>query len=156
MGGTAMKMNRLGKGIETHAWILLFVIGVINLLSALPLLLGIEPDATTAERIIGMTFSELKASDPRLFDLVTFCLRSGGLFFFGFGLLSTAISVTAYRRREKWAWYTLWILPAYFLGSTALVFSIGPTLFELVALMLFVILSLLGLLLPYRKFFPGK
>lgn len=142
------------KAYERHAWILLFAIGVLILVSAVPHALGVNTDPATAERIVGMTLSELETSNPRFFDLYIFYFRFGGLSDLGFAFLITTISVTAYRRGEKWAWYVFWSLPAFFMGSTAIVLSIGSTLSLLLPLTLFVILSLLGLLLPYRKFFP--
>ena len=142
--------------VEKHAWILPFAIGVIFLPVAVPNLLGLDPDPATAETIIGMTFSELKASNPSLSDYVLYYVRFSGLSDLGFVFLIIAVSVTAYRRGEKWAWYAFWSIPAFFIVSTAIVLSIGPPLFDLVAVTLFVILGLLGQLLSYRKFFGGK
>ena len=78
-----------------------------------------------------------------------------------------AISATAYRRGEKWAWYALWSIPAMFIGFLALWINAGATL-TILALLggrgvleeglpifeFLLTLSLLALLLPYRKFFP--
>jgi len=148
---------RVEKAYEKHAWILPFALGVLFLPTAVQNLLGIDPDPTTAERIIGMTFSELRASNPGLFDLALYYVRFSGLADLGFAFLITAISVTAYRRGEKWAWYALWSLPAFFIVSATIVLStLGSTALELVLLILFMISSLLGLLFPYRKFFPRK
>ncbi|MCJ7422752.1 hypothetical protein MUP01_00580 [Candidatus Bathyarchaeota archaeon] len=144
------------KVYEKYAWILLFAIGVIFLVSAVPHTLGINTDPETVERIIGMTLNELKDSNPGFFDLHIFYFRFGGLSDLGFAFFITAISLTAYRKGEKWAWYALWFLPAYFMGSAAITMSIESSLSLLLPLTMFVILSLLGLLLPYRKFFPNK
>ena len=144
------------KVYEKYAWILLFAIGVIFLVSAVPHTLGINTDPETVERIIGMTLNELKDSNPGFFDLHIFYFRFGGLSDLGFAFFITAISLTAYRKGEKWAWYALWFLPAYFTGSAAITMSIESSLSLLLPLTMFVILSLLGLLLPYRKFFPNK
>jgi hypothetical protein len=144
------------KVYEKYAWILLFAIGVIFLVSAVPHTLGINTDPETVERIIGMTLNELKDSNPGFFDLHIFYFRFGGLSDLGFAFFITAISLTAYRKGEKWAWYAFWFLPAYFIGSAAIATSIESSLSLLLPLTMFVILSLLGLLLPYRKFFPSK
>ena len=151
-----MAVPRAEKAYEKHAWIILFAIGLFGLVTSLPLLLGIDPDPTRIEGIIGMTMSELEASNPRFLDFVTFSLQTYGLVNIAWYFLITAISVTAYRRGEKGVWYALWSLPAFYVGSTAILLSIGATLLELVLLPLLVILSLLGLLLPYRKFFQGS
>jgi len=152
------------KVYEKYAWILLFAIGVIFLVSAVPHTFGINTDPETVERIIGMTLNELKDSNPGFFDLHIFYFRFGGLSDLGFAFFITAISLTAYRKGEKWAWYAFWFLPAYFIGSAAIATSIESSLSYtqalnqafLLPITMVTILSLLGLLLPYRKFFPSK
>ena len=143
------------KAYEKYAWILLFAIGVIFLVSAVPATLGI-PDPATVERIAGMTVNELKVSSPGFYNLYLFYFRFGGLSDIGFAFFITAISVTAYRKGEKWAWYALWVLPAYFIASAAISMSVESNLSLLLPETTFAILSLVGLLLPYRKFFPSK
>ena len=143
------------KAYEKYAWILLFAIGVIFLVSAVPATLGI-PDPATVERIAGMTVNELKVSNPGFYNLYLFYFRFGGLSDIGFAFFITAISVAAYRKGEKWAWYALWVLPAYFIASAAISMSIESNLSLLLPETVFAILSLVGLLLPYRKFFPSK
>lgn len=150
-----MAVRRVEKAYEKHAWIILFALGILWPAMSVPLLLGVDPDTTEDERIMGTTFSEVKASNPGFFDLVTFYLRLFGLFWLAFGLLLMAISVTAYRRGQKWAWYALWVLPLIFIGWIAIdPLTLGESTgaFMLSSL----IVSLIGLLLPYRKFFPRK
>jgi hypothetical protein len=144
------------KFYEKHAWVLFFVIGMLFLVSAVPHALGINTDSKTAESIAGVTLDELKSSNPSFFDLYDFYFRFGGLSDLGFAFLITIISLTAFRKGEKWAWYSLWILPAFFIGGILIVLSIEKANSLLIPLALFTILSLLGLLLPYRKFFPKK
>jgi len=144
------------KTYEKYAWILLFAIGVIFLVAAVPATLGINTDPGTVERIAGMTLNELKVSNPGFYNLYIFYFSFGGLSDLGVAFFITAISLTAYRKGEKWAWYTLWFVPAYFIGSAAIAMSIESSLSLLLPETMFVILSLLGLLLPYRKFFPSK
>ncbi|HLB68463.1 MAG TPA: hypothetical protein VJN63_08375, partial [Thermoplasmata archaeon] len=68
-----------------------------------------------------------------------------------------AICLRSYRRGERWAWYALWVLPLNFvIGLQGLVLSLRVGAPPLFVPLLFVIISLLGLLLPYRKFFPKK
>ncbi len=61
-----------------------------------------------------------------------------------------AISLTSYRRGDRWAWYTLWTIPAF----TVLLYALQ--LVDPQVDWLFAAISLVGLLLPYRKFFPKK
>jgi len=144
------------KVYEKYAWILLFAIGVIVLVTAVPHALGINTDPETVERISGMTLNELKDSNPAFFNLYIFYFSFGGLSDLAFAFFIIVISLTAYRKGEKWAWYALWFIPAYFIGSAAITMSIESSLSLLLPIMMFVILCLLGLLLSYRKFFPSK
>src|SRR5665647_3054946 len=113
------------KAYEKYAWILLFAIGVIFLVAAVPATLGINTDPGTVERIAGMTLNELKVSNPGFYNLYIFYFSFGGLSDLGVAFFITAISLTAYRKGEKWAWYTLWFVPAYFIGSAAIAMSLS-------------------------------
>ncbi len=150
------------KVYEKYAWILLFAIGVIVVVTAVPHALGINTDPETVQRISGMTLNELKDSNPAFFNLYIFYFSFGGLSDLAFAFFTIVISLTAYKKGEKWAWYALWFIPAYFIGSAAITMSIESTisiessLSLLLPITIFVILSLLGLLLPFRKFFPCK
>lgn len=144
------------KIYEKYAWIAFFVLGAIVLVSAVPHALGFNTDPALVKSIGGMTPDDLKDSNPMFFDLYNFYFMSGGLSDIGFAFFITVISMTAYRRGERWAWYALWFVPAYFLGFVALSFTFETSSSMLLPLMVFVILSLVGLLLPFRKFFPSK
>jgi hypothetical protein len=150
-----MVSPKVDKVYEKYAWIIISAVGVIILVGGAPHALGVNEDLATVESIIGMALSELKASYPRFFDLYDFYFRGGGLSDMGFGFLVTVISSTAYRKGERWAWYTLWSVPVFFLGFAAISMSIGQSISGLLPyLTLFVSLSLLGLLIPIRRFFP--
>ena len=73
----------------------------------------------------------------------------GGFYFLGVAVLAIAISSTGYRRGKRWAWYVSLSFPVLGLAE-AILYEVDPP-----ALVLFV-LSVPGLLLPYRKFFPKK
>ena len=146
---------------EKYAWIILFAIGVLVLVGGVPHAFGINTDPETVERIIGMTLSEFQDSNPGFFDLYTFYFRFGGWSDLGVAFFIMAISLTAYRKGEKFAWYILWFVPAFFIGCAAITMStttmnVESGLSLLLPISMFVILSLLGLLLPYRKFFSSK
>jgi len=86
--------------------------------------------------------------------------RFGGLSDIGVAFFIIAISLAAYRKGEKFAWYIMWFIPAFFISSAAITMNTFTMGFEsslslLLPITMFVILSLLGLLLPYRKFFPS-
>lgn len=74
-----------------------------------------------------------------------------GLAIGGLGIFGTVVAATGFRNRRRWAWYTLWYVPAFALaGEVWDIVSTGTTQ----GLFVVVLLSLAGLLLPYRAFFP--
>jgi len=141
---------------EKYAWIAFFALGVIFLVSAVPHALGFNTDPALVESISGTTPDDLKDSNPMFFDLYSYYFMGGALSDIGFAFFITVISITAYRRGEKWAWYAFWFVPAYFLGWVALGLTIESSSSTIPYLMVFIMLSLVGLLLPFRKFFPSK
>ncbi len=78
-------------------------------------------------------------------------MRADGVASIGMGLFGLMISATAYRRRERWAWFTLWYYPLFWLAH--LLGGLPPGQ-DHIHQVLFIVLSLAGLLLPVREFFP--
>lgn len=151
-----MSSPRVEKAYEKYAWVLIFVGGIVGLIFAFYFLfISRDPDPTVTRNLTGRTWDELIASDRRVADYMSYLLRFWGLFILGVATLVMFVSATAYRRGEKWAWFALWYAP-FLLGLSAALNGVvgGGTLWPLFVLLL--VLSLLGLLLPYRKFFPEK
>lgn len=77
--------------------------------------------------------------------------RADGLASVGLGGFGLLLAVIPFRRRERWAWSALWFYPPFWLAH--LVFGLPPGT-DHVHQVVFVVLSLAGLLLPVRQFFP--
>ena len=67
------------------------------------------------------------------------------------GFFGAMITVTAFRRRERWAFFSLWYYPIFW--TVHLVGDLPPGR-DHIHQVLFIVLSLLGLLLPLSEFFP--
>jgi hypothetical protein len=80
-------------------------------------------------------------------------LRAIGVASIGMGLFGLLITTIAYRRRERWAWFTLWYYPVFW--TAHLVGGLPPGK-DHVHQIVFIVLSLAGLLLPVREFFPRR
>ncbi|GHO82703.1 hypothetical protein [Dictyobacter formicarum] len=78
-------------------------------------------------------------------------LRAIGVALIGMGLFGVVITVIAYRRRERWAWFTLWYYPIFWIAH--LLGGLPPGQ-EHIHQIVFIVLSLAGLLLPVGEFFP--
>ncbi len=110
------------------AWISLAIIGVAILVFGL--IITIWPGS----------------SDPLL-------MRADGVASIGMGLFGLMLTMVAFRRRERWAWFTLWYYPLFWLAH--LLGGLPPGQ-DHIHQILFIILSLVGLLIPFREFFsPG-
>jgi Mn2+/Fe2+ NRAMP family transporter len=77
-------------------------------------------------------------------------MRADGLAAIGLGLFGGLIALFPFRRRERWAWAALWFYPVFWVLH--LVGQLPPGK-DHVHQVLFIALSLLGLLLPVREFF---
>ncbi len=77
--------------------------------------------------------------------------RADGLASAGLGLFGMVIVLVPYRRRERWAWYALWFYPVFWMLHLAGNLPPGN---DHVHQVVFIALSLIGLLLPVRAFFP--
>jgi hypothetical protein len=79
------------------------------------------------------------------------CLRAIGVASMGMGFFGVMITAIAYRRRERWAWFTLWYYPVFWLAH--LLGGLPPGQ-EHVHQLVCIVLSLVGLLIPVGAFFP--
>ncbi len=135
-----MAMPRSEKVYEKYAWILLFATGIIALIFGSqdlfrPFDPGYVPNPSEA-----------------------FHIRAYGLAATGLGIFGLAIIFKGFRRGEKWAWYALWYYPIFYLSFYGFLQSTGyPGIGAgIILLPVFAIITLLGLFLPIRKFFPRK
>jgi len=141
---------------EKYAWVFFLIIGVMILAGGIPHMFGINTDPALVEAISGQTIEDLKTSSPMFFNLYNFYFSGGGLSDIGVAFFLIIVSIFAYRTGQKWAWYSLWFVPLFFIGWLFLILPLPEKAQSsmFVPLMLFIVLSVLGLLLPFKKFFP--
>jgi hypothetical protein len=140
---------------EKYAWVLFLALGLLWVVTGLTQVLLpeglIEMDA---QLVADISWSELKASSPVATELVRFLYGQMGLLKTSWSFFVLAITLTGYRRGEKWAWYTLWSVPALLVSTALFNVSFVGNVFQTLEWIPVMTASLLGLLLPYRKFFP--
>ncbi len=144
------------KGYQKHAWIAFLVLGgLFSVLGIFGILAGagwISPDYVAPVQLIsGMTWSQIQSSSPGSAKFITSMVSVVGYAALGVGIFTIAVSATAYRKWERWAWYTMLYWPLISIGVATGALSGGEPFFAI-----FLIISIIGLLLPYRKFFPKK
>lgn len=79
-------------------------------------------------------------------------MRTAGVTSVGMGVFGVLITVVPFRRRERWAWFALWVYPVFWV-----VHLLGqlPPGKDHVHQVVFIVLSLVGLLVPVRDFFSA-
>jgi hypothetical protein len=85
--------------------------------------------------------------DP-LFESAYSIMGALGVALVGFNVLVLIIVLVPYRRYERWAWFTLWMLPLMWVSQFALATDF--------TYMVLAMLTTVGLVLPYRRFFSSK
>lgn len=136
------------KSYEKYVWVLLFVVGVvISIIGFRELVLGQFADPQVGENLTGRPWEELEA-DP----FVIFLTRGLGIALITVGGFTMAITWFSYRVGEKWAWYTSWVVVLFLLVAGGLDINAEGSVWPLQIGM--ILIALVGLLLPFQKFFP--
>ncbi len=137
-----MVVPRAEKAYEKHAWIIFFATGIVILVVVFVELLALYLADPSLKGLSWLT------SDPAVLSYIRWGATFAILSAIGFAIFVIGASLTSYRRGERWAWYSFLYLPLFLLVSLVLAYWLWPLLIPLL------VLSLLGLFLPYRKFFP--
>jgi dihydroorotate dehydrogenase len=140
---------------EKYGWVVFLALGLLWLVVGLtPIFNPEEYLDNEIQHVIGMSLSELEASFPEATEMVRFQFGTVGVLKTSWSLLVLSITLWPYRKGEKWAWYTMWLVPAV-LVSQGIWYSVYLGDFnEMLRYFPIVTLALVGLFLPYRKFFP--
>jgi uncharacterized membrane protein YozB (DUF420 family) len=116
---------------EKYGWMILAVSAVFGIVAAV--LTTLPPLSWFTDPVIVMAYSLMGAL---------------GLTWAGFNIIALVLALIPFRRGERWAWYTLWMLPLLWLS----LFALAPDLRLYLAL---AIVTTLGLIMPCRRFFAG-
>lgn len=142
------------KWYQKYAWMIFLLTGVFQLISGLgsTLTAGETEWASRFETVVGAEWEGFAASNPPIFKFISLVNTEGGVLRVGLAAFVIIISLTGYRKGEKWAWYLFLLLPVIFTGSLIVNELHGVSLVGFAAP--FFLLYLLGFVLPFRKFFP--
>jgi hypothetical protein len=155
-----MVAPRVEKAYEKYAWLIFFGLGLSGIVvSVIFSLTGMlfSQNQYQSDVTLGKTWSALQTSNPDVVKLNGDLVRLYAESWFGWSVFTAAISFKSFRRGEKWSWYALCMNPAILLYDLALETSFGVPFGYLASISLpTIVLAVLGLLLPYRKFFPKK
>src|SRR3989442_13204280 len=160
-----MASARAPRPYARYAWTLLFAFWALHLVlsardffpSLQDLCLACLPGAQTAiQSSTGMTWSQLTSTNPKFASFLASTLVDDGISGVGLAVFGMVVSLTGYRRGEKWAWYVSWSMPIGILAAQLNVYALTRSVMVIYLAAVFTIVSVLALLLPYRQFFPRK
>jgi hypothetical protein len=103
-----------------------------------------------------MTWSQLTSTNPRFASFLASTLGDDGISGVGLAFFGMIVSLTSFRSGEKWAWYVSWSMPIGILAAQLNVYLLTGSMLVIVLGVVFVLVSLLALFLPYGRLFPKK
>ena len=108
------------RWLERHAWwgLLLMTVTMVGF-GVGDVLQGAAADRGIPLGLTGLTLEELQAEGPASYRLFDFFTRVNGYSLLLAGLLGTAILLFAFRADQRWAWWTMWLLPLWAIGVAA-------------------------------------
>jgi hypothetical protein len=119
---------RKERAYEKYGWVILSASAVLGIVAALV-----------------TTFPPLYVFSSSLYEGVYPIMGALGTALVGFNILALLISLIPYRRGERWAWLTLWMLPLGWVSQFVFLAD--------VSYLVLAFLTTVGLALPYRRFF---
>ena len=145
------------KRVYKYGWVWYLALGLLWLVVGLNQLF--TPRVLledVAQNIIGMSMSELEALSPVATKVVLWLHMTSGNLKISWSLFLIAITLTGYRKGEKWAWYAMWLAPAVLVCQAILDATFLGDVNQMLKWIPITSIALFGLLLPYRKFFPKQ
>ena len=137
-----------GETSRNAGWALVFGVAAIQTLSGLMLLLASGP--ATFEDDTGIAWSELNNVYPRVATQFSTVQQASLIGTLAIGLFSLAITYFALRGGQRWAWWTMWILPVSILPSILSLAQMGEQAWVTVLGGILILLAMIGLLASYR------
>ena len=113
------RRSRIAIGILGFFAVMLTVFGVTDVLG------GVVSDPGITVAISGRAPADVQAQDPAGYRLYDFTTRALGLALVVMGALLASIVLVPYRAGQRWAWATLWALPAWAVAVPALYLTFG-------------------------------
>jgi len=142
-------------------WGLVAIAALFVLFGVIDIASGAEADPAIPLGLTGLTLAELRAESAIGFELYDFVTRANGWSLILLGGLLAVILLVPFRRGERWAWWTMWSIPAWSIG-VALFFVVAgvqpgvPPPPPMVSGPIVAVLSAAILALSAPRFFPGR
>jgi hypothetical protein len=145
------------KLYEKYAWVILLAVGLLWLVVGIVAVF--KPEGifeADAQAVTNLPWSDLKASSPEASNFVIFVYGQMGLLKISWSVFILAITLTGYRRGEKWAWYIMLLAPILLVSDAVFSVVFISDINQVLQFIPILTITMIGLLLPYRMFFPKK
>jgi hypothetical protein len=147
----------MARVYEKYAWVILLLVGLLWLLVGFVAVFSPEGIfEADAQAVTKMPWSELKASSPTAANFVIFVYGQMGLLKISWSLFILAITLTGFRMGEKWAWYIMLLAPILLVSDAVFSVVFIGDINQALQFVPITVITMAGLLLPYRIFFPKK
>jgi hypothetical protein len=106
-------------------WPLVFLTLLLGFFGIGDVIIGPAFDPGIALGLTGLTHAELRAESAAGYLLLDFYTRAGGAHLAVMAIALTAIVLIPYRAGQSWAWWTMWLFPAWTAAGFALNMAFG-------------------------------
>lgn len=107
------------------AWIWLLVPLVILVIFGIgDIVRGTDADPAIVEGLTGLEPSEIEAASPEAAKYIDIQYRFGGIQLTYFGIVLVSVMVFGFRKWRRWAWFTMWALPAWAISVSGVFFIV--------------------------------
>ena len=94
-------------------WLLLGLIAIFGLFATGDIAAGIAFEPRTVISLTGRTVDQLQAESASAYRMLDYVVRAGGITFVMLAVVLVAILLVPYRAGQRWAWWTMWLFPAW-------------------------------------------
>ena len=134
--------------VPRASWIILAGITLLTTLNGL--WVAITPVGSQTD-LSGRTWEQFAAAEPEIATIYAMDLVLLGITLSAFSTLGMIVTLVPYRHGERWAWFTLWLIPLVYGGMSFTMLSEQYYDVGYIYVGLFIV-SLIGILIPIRKF----
>jgi len=106
--------------LERHSWWLLAATAAIYTLFGASDIPAGTPDNAMA--VTGLSAGAIASSSPQAYALLEEHVRTGGVHLVAIGLFALAVLIFGFRQGERWAWWTMWLLPGLSISLAAIAY----------------------------------
>jgi cytochrome bd-type quinol oxidase subunit 2 len=142
------------KAYEKYAWVILVLLSILLVVNIV-IVAGVADHASEFQEDTGVTWQQFTAAYPGVANAYLLNQQLLYVGFIGLALFALIITYFGVRHGHRWAWFATWVFAAA-LALTAILFNPSKRPDPGVVYAAFAAVTVIGLLLPIREFFPRQ